>query len=170
MIPIFLSEISPPAFRSTFTGVGYQMGTMVSSASAQIEAGGYSFFLAMNKKDDSDRVYAFCFTVGGEHQRTTIQGPDGPEDVPNYAFVQGIFIGCVAVYVIALALVGPENHGSHFERSKMAFQAGASKEDVGSIPDGNDGVERSSTDNEGGEEKGGARHFEAKRPVKDALV
>jgi len=38
VIPIFLSEISPPAFRSTFPGVGYQLGNMVSSASAQIEA------------------------------------------------------------------------------------------------------------------------------------
>ena len=110
------------------------------------------------------------FVVGGEHQRTTIQGLDGPEDVPNYAFVQGIFIGCVAAYVIVLALIGPENHGSHFERSKMAFQAGASKEDVGSIPDGNDGVDGSSGGDEGGEEKGDARRFEVRRPVKDGLV
>ena len=115
-------------------------------------------------------ISAFRFVVGGEHQRTTIQGPDGPEDVPNYAFVQGIFIGCVAAYVIVLALIGPENHGSHFERSKMAFQAGASKEDVGSITDGNDDVEGSSTGNKGGEEKGDARHFEDGRPVKDGLV
>ena len=114
--------------------------------------------------------YTFCFAVGGEHQRTTIQGPDGPEDVPNYAFVQGIFIGCVAVYVIALALIGPENHGSHFERSKMAFQAGASKEDVGSIPDEKNSGERSSADNGGDEEKGDTQHFEDKRPVKDGLV
>lgn len=38
VIPVFLSEISPPAFRSTFPGVAYQLGNMVSSASAQIEA------------------------------------------------------------------------------------------------------------------------------------
>ena len=38
VIPIFLSEISPPAFRSTFPGVAYQLGNMVSSASAQIES------------------------------------------------------------------------------------------------------------------------------------
>jgi hypothetical protein len=38
--PIFLAELSPPAFRSTFAGVTYQMGSMVSSASAQIEASG----------------------------------------------------------------------------------------------------------------------------------
>lgn len=38
VIPIFLSEISPPAFRGTFPGVAYQLGNMVSSASSQIEA------------------------------------------------------------------------------------------------------------------------------------
>ena len=38
VVPIMLSEISPPAFRSTFAGVAYQTGSMVSSASAQIEA------------------------------------------------------------------------------------------------------------------------------------
>lgn len=38
VIPIFLSEISPPAFRATFPGVAYQLGNMVSSASSQIEA------------------------------------------------------------------------------------------------------------------------------------
>lgn len=74
------------------------------------------------------------FVAGGENLRTTIQGSNGPKDVPNYALIQGIFIGCVAVYVIFLTVVGPENHGSHFERGKAAFQAGASREDVGSIP------------------------------------
>lgn len=46
--------------------------------------------------------------------------------------IQGVFIGCVSAYVIILALIGPENHGSHFENSKPAFEAGASKEDVSS--------------------------------------
>ena len=41
IVPILLSEISPPAFRSSFAGVAYQTGSMVSSASAQIEAGEY---------------------------------------------------------------------------------------------------------------------------------
>ena len=42
VVPILLSEISPPAFRSTFPGVAYQLGNMISSASAQIEACQYS--------------------------------------------------------------------------------------------------------------------------------
>lgn len=93
--------------------------------------------------------------------RTTIQGPNGPENVPNYALIQGVFIGSVAVYVIVLALIGPENHGSHFERGKTAFQAGASKEDVSSIPAETDeahDVERSSTGSRG-KEKGDVQHI-----------
>lgn len=44
VVPILLSEISPPAFRTTFPGVAYQLGNMVSSASAQIEASQYISF------------------------------------------------------------------------------------------------------------------------------
>jgi SHS family lactate transporter-like MFS transporter len=36
----------------------------------------------------------------------------------------------VAAYVIVLALIGPENHGSHFENSKPAFQVDPSREEV----------------------------------------
>ncbi|KAK4700378.1 MFS transporter, SHS family, lactate transporter, partial [Phenoliferia sp. Uapishka_3] len=38
VIPIYLTEISPVAFRAVWPGVAYQLGNMVSSASAQIEA------------------------------------------------------------------------------------------------------------------------------------
>ncbi|GAA5882443.1 hypothetical protein JCM16303_001736 [Sporobolomyces ruberrimus] len=37
VIPVYLSEISPVAFRAVFPGLFYQLGNMVSSASAQIE-------------------------------------------------------------------------------------------------------------------------------------
>ena len=37
IIPIYLSEISPPAFRAVFSGLAYQLGNAASSASAQIE-------------------------------------------------------------------------------------------------------------------------------------
>lgn len=99
--------------------------------------------------------------AGGEHLRTTIQGPNGPENVPNYALIQGVFIGSVAVYVIVLALIGPENHGSHFERGKTAFQVGASKEDVNSIPTETEGVNEldGSTTESRGNEKGDVQHI-----------
>ncbi|KAK7451729.1 hypothetical protein VKT23_012408 [Stygiomarasmius scandens] len=77
VIPIQLAEMSPPAFRATFPGVAYQLGNMVSSASAQIEA------------------------TGGENLRTTRVKADGTvEDIPDYATVQGILIGVVAAYLL----------------------------------------------------------------------
>ncbi|KAF9497945.1 MFS general substrate transporter [Pleurotus eryngii] len=100
VIPILLAEMSPPAFRATFPGVAYQLGNMVSSASAQIEA------------------------TGGGNLRTTIIKDGVPTDVPDYATVQGILIGVVAAFVIIITIIGPEKHGSHFEKHKTAFEEG----------------------------------------------
>jgi len=99
-IPVYLNEISPPAFRGTFPGLSYQIGNMVSSASAQIEA------------------------TGAAHQRIIVDGVS----TPNYGFVQGIFIGVVALFTLILALFGPEKHGAHFERNKLAFEEGGGKD------------------------------------------
>ena len=104
VIPIQLAEMSPPAFRATFPGVAYQIGNMISAASAQIEA------------------------TGGENLKTTIIKNGEPTIVPDYAKVQGIFIGCVAAFVIFITIIGPENHGSHFEKAKAAFEEGAGNE------------------------------------------
>ena len=149
-------------------GVTFQLGIMVSSASAQIEASGYLTF-----KDRVALIRLPCSIAGGEHLRTTIQGPDGPKDVPNYALIQGIFIGCVAAYIIVLALIGPENHGSHFERGKTAFQAGASKEDVNSTPEGVERIqdaERPSVGSAGGEKKEVIQRAENKTLAKESLA
>ncbi|KAG2123831.1 carboxylic acid transporter protein [Suillus clintonianus] len=113
VIPIQLAEMSPPAFRATFPGVVYQLGNMVSAASAQIEA------------------------TGGDHLKTTIMENGVLTVVPDYATashlwlrshtvlfilhqVQAIFIGAVAAFVIVIAIIGPENHGSHFENADAA--------------------------------------------------
>ena len=64
----------------------------------------------------------------------------------------------MAAYLIVMTLIGPENHGSHFERGKTAFQAGASKDDVNSILEKAEGAQRSSTGSEGGNEKGEKQH------------
>ncbi|KAK7451730.1 hypothetical protein VKT23_012409 [Stygiomarasmius scandens] len=107
VIPIQLAEMSPPAFRATFPGVAYQLGNMVSSASAQIEA------------------------TGGENLRTTRVLPDGTvKDIPDYATVQGILIGVVAAYLLIVTILGPENHGSHFEKHKAAFEEGGGEDDA----------------------------------------
>ncbi|KAF8151313.1 carboxylic acid transporter protein [Crassisporium funariophilum] len=127
VVPIQLAEMSPPAFRATFPGVAYQIGNMVSAASAQIEA------------------------TGGQNLRTTIFSMGKLQDVPDYATVQGILIGVVAAFVVIITIVGPEKHGSHFEKHKMAFQEGAARDDA-LIED-----DDSSNDNEHvGERKGGS--------------
>ncbi|KAH9936604.1 carboxylic acid transporter protein [Fomitopsis serialis] len=95
----------PPAFRATFPGVAYQMGNMVSSASAQIE------------------------TTGGNHLKTTIFKDGTLQTVPDYATVQGILLGVVAAFVVLCTIVGPENHGSHFEKYKAAFEEGAGRDE-----------------------------------------
>ena len=77
--------------------------------------------------------------------------------MPDFAFTQGIVVGSRVAFTAALTLIGPENHRSHFERSKLAFQAGASKKDVGSILEEDGGaqdIESSSVWGEGSEEKG----------------
>ncbi|KAN0135336.1 Major facilitator superfamily domain containing protein [Lactarius tabidus] len=102
VIPIQLAEMSPPGFRATFPGVTYQLGNMISSTSAQIEA------------------------TGGDHLKTTIVVDGVRKVVPDYARVQGILIGVVAVYIIFLTIIGPENHGSNFEEHGLAFESGSS--------------------------------------------
>ncbi len=57
---------------------------MISSASAQIEA------------------------TGGDHLKTTIVKDGQRTVVPDYARVQGILIGTVAIYIILLTIIGPE--------------------------------------------------------------
>lgn len=94
VIPIHLTEMAPPAFRATFPGVAYQIGNMISSAAAQIEA------------------------TGGDHLKTVVNG----KVVPDYGKVQGILIGAVAAFVILITIIGPaENHSSHFEKHRVAF-------------------------------------------------
>lgn len=102
-------------------------------------------------------IHHLCRVAAGEHSRTTIKTPNGLKNVPNYALIQGIFVGCVATFIVILAILGSENHGSHFERGKAAFQVGASKGEIDFLPweetGGVQGVEMSSTGTPRGEEK-----------------
>ncbi|KZP21388.1 carboxylic acid transporter protein [Athelia psychrophila] len=138
VIPIQLAEMSPPAFRATFPGVAYQVGNMISSASAQIEA------------------------TGGDNLKTTLPKIDPatgrPTVVPDYAEVQGILIGVVVAFVIFITLIGPENHASHFEKAKTAFEEGGGNDEEDLAPAGGAGrkegavaggdVEKGSVDDE----------------------
>ncbi|KAF8342266.1 carboxylic acid transporter protein [Cantharellus anzutake] len=102
VIPIQLAELSPAGFRATFPGLMYQLGNMISSSAAQIEA------------------------IGGENLRTTLNG----KNVPDYAKVQGILLGTVAVFTILVTFLGPENHSSHFGDDVPALERGRGKGDI----------------------------------------
>lgn len=99
-MPIYLSEISPPAWRALFSGLSYQLGNAASSASAQIEA------------------------TAGLHLKTYVRG----EVRPDYGLISAILIGIVAFCIIVCCLVGKEYRGARFEEAKVAGQRGAGKE------------------------------------------
>ncbi|KAK0546512.1 hypothetical protein OC846_005234 [Tilletia horrida] len=109
VVPILLSEISPPAFRATFPGVAYQLGNMASSASAQIETTG----------GDNLRIPNPKYKPGGTE----------PMTIPDYAKVSAILLGVVAAYLLIVVAVGPEYRGAEFEKAPVATQHGAGAAD-----------------------------------------
>lgn len=82
IVPIHLTELAPVEFRTFVTGVAYQLGNMISSASSTIEA-----------------------TIG---ERFPIEGKENTYD---YGKVMCIFMGCVFAGLLVTALLGPENRG-----------------------------------------------------------
>ncbi|KAF9458789.1 MFS general substrate transporter [Collybia nuda] len=111
VVPVYLTEISPPGFRATFPGVTYQLGNMASSATSQIEA------------------------TGGENLRTTIVKNGELTNIPDYAKVQGIVVGAAVAFVVIIIMIGPEKHALRFEKHKAAFEEGAGQEDVFDLED-----------------------------------
>ncbi|KAJ8075734.1 hypothetical protein AAF712_004619 [Marasmius tenuissimus] len=100
VIPIFLSEISPPAFRATFLGLVLNVAATIGSSSASIEA-----------------------AIGDKLTIKVDQG--GAERVlPDYATIQGIVVGAAAGLSILMLAFSPENHGAHFERHRAAYEEG----------------------------------------------
>lgn len=88
IVPIHLSELSPPQFRSLVTGLAYQLGNLCASASFTIDS------------------------TLGEKFPISIEGED---DVYDYAKVMLIFMGCVLVYLIIITVIGPENRGADLD-------------------------------------------------------
>ncbi|WFD18565.1 hypothetical protein MCAP1_000769 [Malassezia caprae] len=83
VVPIYLSELSPPNFRATFPGLAYQLGNMASSASATIES------------------------TGGSNIKT--QDPHDPSKmIDDSATVSAILLGCVAAYLLVIIVFGLE--------------------------------------------------------------
>lgn len=87
-VPIHLSELAPPEFRSFVVGLSYQLGNLASSASSTIET-----------------------TIGEKFPITLSNG----EKSINYAKVMAIFVGCVFAYLMLITLIGPERRNASLQ-------------------------------------------------------
>lgn len=63
VIPIYLSELSPLSFRAVWPGVAYQLGNMISSASAQIESTAGSHIKTASGEPDYGKVSAILLGI-----------------------------------------------------------------------------------------------------------
>ncbi|KAL1602966.1 hypothetical protein SLS59_004622 [Nothophoma quercina] len=106
VIPIHLNELSPPAFRSSFVGLTYQLGNMISSPSAQI----------VNAAAEAMMIT----THGGKRS-------------PAYGPVMGVATAIIAMGIAVTTALGPEKKGRHFE---TAGPVGANLEPVKDIETG----------------------------------
>jgi MFS family permease len=93
VIPIHLNELSPPAFRSSFPGITYQLGNMISSPSAQI--------------------------VNAVAEKTLVTAVTG-DRVEGYGPVMGVATAIIALGIVVTAALGPEKRGAMFEQAKVA--------------------------------------------------
>ncbi|KAF9270056.1 MFS general substrate transporter [Marasmius fiardii PR-910] len=93
VIPIHLNELSPAAYRSTFPGITYQLGNMISSPSAQIVN-------AIAEKQ---------FVTSKSGKRVDAYGP-----------VMGIATAIIATGIAVTTAFGPERCGRKFENDQPA--------------------------------------------------
>ncbi|KAG0029707.1 hypothetical protein BGZ81_003498 [Podila clonocystis] len=63
VIPVHLAELSPPGFRSTFPGLAYQLGNLISASASQIEATIGEKHILPNGKPDYARVQMILLGV-----------------------------------------------------------------------------------------------------------
>lgn len=96
VVPIHLNELSPPQFRSSFPGICYQLGNMISAPAAQLTS-------AISE--------SLVIVVDGEHR-------------PNYGITQAAMMSVIFVLLLIWTACGNEQRGSHFELAKAAGDAG----------------------------------------------
>ncbi|KAH9908876.1 major facilitator superfamily domain-containing protein [Xylariomycetidae sp. FL2044] len=96
VIPIHLNELSPPAYRSSFPGITYQLGNMISSPSAQI--------------------------VNAIAESHYVRGPDG-DLVEAYGPVMGVATAIIAVGIAVTTALGPEKRGRSFDHGPAGMSA-----------------------------------------------
>ncbi|KAI9054948.1 hypothetical protein LZ554_002091 [Drepanopeziza brunnea f. sp. 'monogermtubi'] len=93
VIPIHLNELSPAAYRSTFPGLTYQLGNMISSPSAQV----------VNLLAEQIHV-----------------SDDGGSHVKAYGPVMAIATAIIALGIVVTVGLGPERRGRKFEKEPIA--------------------------------------------------
>ncbi|RYO79200.1 hypothetical protein DL766_009424 [Monosporascus sp. MC13-8B] len=103
VIPIHLNELSPPAYRSSFPGITYQLGNMISSPSAQI----------VNAIAESH----FISSKSGKL-------------VEAYGPTMGIATAIIALGIVVTAALGPERRGRSFENAVAGAGANIHGDDV----------------------------------------
>jgi len=100
VFPLDLSELSPVAFRSSFPGLTYQLGNMISSPSAQM----------INAIAESNFI----------SERNPLTG--NTESVEAYGPTMGIATVIIAMGIAVTTALGPERRGSRFEAVKVLGQ------------------------------------------------
>jgi len=108
VIPIHLNELSPPAFRSSFPGITYQLGNMISSPSAQI--------------------------VNAIAEKTFIKSAVG-DRVEAYGPVMGIATAIIALGIVVTTMFGPERRGRDFENKVAGMDSEVSSTKMMAIDD-----------------------------------
>lgn len=103
VIPIHLNELSPAAFRSTFPGVTYQIGNMISSPSAQI--------------------------VNAIAEKTFIRLKSG-HVVEAYGPTMGIATAIIAMGIVVTTMLGPERRGRVFENKIAGMDSEGSSDKI----------------------------------------
>ncbi|CDS08068.1 Putative Transporter related protein(Fragment) [Lichtheimia ramosa] len=94
VIPAHLNELAPASFRGLMPGLAYQLGNLISAASSQIQA-----------------------SIG---ERYPLRNPDGSvmmregKPVPDYGFVQALFMGIDALLLLICTLLGNEERNKDF--------------------------------------------------------
>ncbi|KAF5115259.1 hypothetical protein DV495_000491 [Geotrichum candidum] len=103
VIPIHISELSPPNFRSFIVGTAYQLGNLASSASSTIES-----------------------KIGESFPLTNAAG-EVIEGKYNYGKVMAIFMGCVFGYVLLITIAGPERRNANLLSTEVDREVGISQ-------------------------------------------
>lgn len=108
VIPIHLNELSPPAFRSSFPGITYQLGNMISSPSAQI-----------------------VNAIAESHFVTSVSG----KKVDAYGPTMGIATAIIATGIAVTTALGPEKKGRSFEIAPSIPESDAKDIEEGRVSD-----------------------------------